>query len=363
MRYRGYSIKMTKEELYNIQVRSIDKMLYKKILQNWDNIAKPLNGLGDFEKITARIGAICGDEGINIAKKAVVMMCADNGVINEGVSQSGSDVTAVVAGLMGQGESSVCKMARVAGADTFPIDIGIKDAANISGVIDKKISCGTRNFADEPAMTETEVFEAISTGIDIVGDLKRKGYKILATGEMGIGNTTTSAALCAALLGVSGKVTAGRGAGLSDEGLKKKIKVIDDAIQKYDLYNSDPLYCLRCVGGLDIAGLCGCFIGGAVYDMPVIIDGVISATAAYTAEKILPGVKEYFIASHRGVESGISILLDKMNMEPVINGRLALGEGTGAVMLFPLLDMALSLYHDGMKFEDISIKQYERFIK
>lgn len=352
---------MTIDELEQLKIKSFDEELYKHILDNWDHIAKPLNGLGDFEKITARIGAIGHDESIDINKRALVMMCADNGIIEEGVSQSGSDVTTAVATLMGEGISSVCKMALEASVDTFPIDIGIKDTDNIAGVYDAKIRRGTRNFAHERAMTSEETLQAIETGINIAGELKTKGYKMIATGEMGIGNTTTSATLIAAMLKLDGKQVAGRGAGLSDEGLNKKIAVIDNAICKYDLYNVSPFEALMSVGGLDIAGLCGIFIGGALHGIPIVIDGIISATAALAAEKIVPGCREFFVASHSGAEKGLMIILNELGLEPVINGKLALGEGTGAVMIFPLLDMTLAIYKGCKKFSDTEIEQYERF--
>lgn len=352
----------TVDNLLAIQVKPIREDIYNQIKLNWDHIAKPLNGLGDLESITARIGAINVDEKIDISKRAVVMMCADNGIIEEGVSQSDSDVTLAVSMLMGRGESSVCKMAKVAGADTFAVDVGIKDGRNIPGVLDRKITGGTRNFIKEPAMTRQQTIEAIAIGIGTIKDLKDEGYKIVATGEMGIGNTTTSSALSAALLGMNGEQIAGRGAGLSDKGLHRKISIIDEAIKKYDLYNQDAFTCLECVGGLDIAALCGCFIGGALYQMPVIIDGMISATSALVADKLIPGIRDYCIPSHVGAERGMKYIFDSLGFDGIIHARLALGEGTGAVMMFPLLDMALSLYQTGVKFTDTQIDQYVRYV-
>lgn len=350
------------DNLLSLQVKPVSEDIYNQIKGGWDHIAKPINGLGDFETITARIGAINGDITIDISKRAVVMMCADNGIIKEGVSQSGSDVTLAVSELMGRKESSVCKMAKVAGADTFAVDVGIRDGLNIPGVIDKKIANGTHNFINEPAMSREETLQAILIGIETVRDLKLDGYKIIATGEMGIGNTTTSSALAAALLGLDGEKIAGRGAGLSDEGLQRKIDVIDVAISKYDLHNKDALTCLECVGGLDIAALCGCFIGGAIYKIPIVIDGMISSTALLVAERLFPGVKNYSIPSHIGAEKGMEYIFNELGIQGIIHAGLALGEGTGAVMMFPLLDMVLSLYSSGVRFADTKIDQYERYV-
>ena len=210
-------------------------------------------------------------------------------------------------------------------------------------------------------MTEEETIRAIAAGIDLVYYCKEKGIKILATGEMGIGNTTTSSAVTAALLQCKADEVTGRGAGLSDGGLLRKQQVITEAIQNYDLYRADALTVLKTVGGFDIAGLAGVCMGGAIYHAPIVIDGVISMAAALVAEKILPGTREYLLPSHKGKEPAVSLLLKELKMEPVIDGSLALGEGTGAVMMFGLLDMAMNVYNSRVVFSDIEIEQYQRF--
>ena len=345
----------------NIAINEPDAELYKRILRSWDRIAKPLDGLGRFESLTAQIGAILGTEEIDIAKKAVIIMCADNGIVAEGVSQSGQEVTAAVAAQMGRGDSSVGKMAAMIGADTIPIDIGIHSREPIPGVLDHKIRCGTRNFRKEPAMTGEETARAINTGIEMVAVCKGKGYRILATGEMGIGNTTTSSAVTAALLGCKAEEVTGRGAGLCEEKLWRKVQIVTEAIEKYELYGAEPFRVLETVGGLDIAGLVGVCIGGAVYHLPVVLDGVISMAAALLSERLVPGTKKYLIPSHNGKEPAMEMLKEALGLEPVIDGELALGEGTGAVMMLSLLDMALCVYHGRTLFSDIKVKQYERY--
>ena len=351
-----------------IHIDPFNQERYDEIRTRWDKVAKPLGSLGRFEDITARIGAVHDSTDIDIRKRAVIMMCADNGIVAEGVSQSGQDVTVAVTGWMGRGESSVCKMAKYCKADTIPVDVGINMDGSPKGVLDRKVMKGTRNFAIEPAMTEDECMQAIDAGIDVVCDCSVKGYKLLATGEMGIGNTTTSSALAAALLGLDVKSVTGRGAGLSTAGLEKKIQVIQDALDRYcpedEIDTDGPEFTsqmLACVGGLDIAGMAGVYIGGAIYHIPVIIDGFISAVAALIAERLVPGTRHYMIASHMGKEPGMKYILDILGLEPVINGRLALGEGTGAVMLMPLLDTALTLYSDGLSFEETTVEQYQHF--
>ena len=348
-------------DLNNISVQKPDEKIYQKIRSNWDAVAKPLDGMGKFETMTARIGAILSDERIDISKKAVIIMCADNGIVAEGISQSGQEVTLAVARSMADMKSSVGRMAVAAKADTIPVDIGINSDEKIAGVLDCKIAKGTRNFAIEPAMTEEETIKAVATGIELVKSHASTGYRLIATGEMGIGNTTTSSAIAAALLKCPAENVTGKGAGLDDSGLKRKINVIENAIDKYNLYEKAALEVLMTVGGLDIAGLTGVCIGGAVYHIPIVLDGVISMVAALVAERIVPGTIDYMIASHRGKEPAVDLLCKELGLSPVIDASLALGEGTGAVMLFPLLDMALSIYENSNTFSDISIEKYERF--
>ncbi|MBR3762373.1 MAG: nicotinate-nucleotide--dimethylbenzimidazole phosphoribosyltransferase [Lachnospiraceae bacterium] len=353
--------KFTREELDQLKIEAPDEEVRRQVLRNWDSVAKPIDGMGRFETLTAQIGAITGTDRIDISRKAVIIMCADNGIVEEGVSQSGQEVTIAVAKKMGEKKSSVGRMAEAIGADTIPVDIGINGTEFIQGVLNQKIRSGTGNFRKEPAMTEEEAIRAIFAGIDMVFTCKQAGYRILATGEMGIGNTTTSSAVAAALLKCEVSEVTGRGAGLSDAGLLHKQQIIAEAIEKYDLNNADALTILATVGGLDMAGLAGVCIGGALYHVPIVLDGVISMVAALLAERIVPGIKVYLIPSHKGKEPAIEWLAKELEIEPIIDGRLALGEGTGAVMLFPLLDMALCIYNDRMTFSDIQIEQYKRY--
>ncbi|MDK2788153.1 MAG: nicotinate-nucleotide--dimethylbenzimidazole phosphoribosyltransferase [Epulopiscium sp.] len=351
---------LTREILEQIVITPPDEEVRKKVLKNWDAVAKPIDSMGRFETLTAQIGAILGTEQINIDKKAVVIMCADNGIVEEGVTLSGQEVTVGVAGLMAKKQSSVGRMADSIGADTIPVDLGINAKDPIPGLKNKKIRCGTRNFVKEPAMTEEEALRAIAAGVEMVYSCKEAGYKMLGTGELGMGNTTTSAAVAAALLQCEVSEVTGRGAGLSDTGFIRKQQVIKEAIEKYGLYHADPLKVLATVGGLDIAGLTGVCIGGALYHVPVVLDGVISMAAALLAERMVPGTKDYLLPSHKGKEPAIEMLIKELGIEPVIDGKLGLGEGTGAVMMFSLLDMALSVYHSSATFNDIQVEQHKR---
>ena len=388
---------LSKRSLWELQIDEPDELIRAQVQTRIDRIAKPLDSLGKFEAYLAQIGAITGKADIDIRKKAVLVMCADNGIVEEGVSQCGPEVTRQVAESMGRGTSNVCKMARVVGADVIPVDVGIANTAmpvgvgtavantdEIAGVLNRKVMPGTKNFRKEPAMTAEQLLEAIRVGMDLAAECKEKGYQILATGEMGIGNTTTSAAVAAALTGVSAERIVGRGAGLSDAGLVRKREIVQEALFRYasagersgaemlisartvpgskqELMQDKTLQILSCVGGLDIAAMAGVFIGGAIVHLPVVIDGVISAVAALVAERLVPGVKAYMIPSHKSKEPAADVVFQALGMEPVIQGNLALGEGTGAVMLFGLLDLAMALYEKPTTFEDIAVEQYQRF--
>ncbi len=350
---------MTFAELSAVKITPPDAAVYKTAKAKWDALAKPLDGMGDFEELLCKIAAIQGAVIPDLSKKALLIMCADNGIVNEGVSQSTQEVTYDVATLMGQGKSSVGRLTADVPLTIRVFDVGINAKDTPKGVIDKKIRLGTADFLTAPAMSEADCLAAIAVGMEAVKECSEEGISILATGEMGIGNTTTATALLCALTGASVQDCTGRGAGLADAGLKRKIDVISRGLAKYP--NMQPFDALCNLGGLDIAALAGVFIGAAKCHIPVVIDGLISAAAALVAERMKPGCRDFYIASHRGRERGMDVALAELSLHPVIHAGLALGEGTGAVMLFPLLDMALSLYTKGTVFGSTPIAQYERF--
>ena len=342
------------------QISPLDSAAMETARQHWDAIAKPLHSLGRLEDLVVQLAGITGTANLPPRKKAVLIFCADNGIVEEGVSQTGQEVTLAVAKSMARKGSSVCKMAQSIGAETIPVDIGINSEESIPGVLDRKVRPGTRNFLKEPTMTEEETVRAIVTGIELVRECKEKGYGILATGEMGIGNTTTSSAVTAALLQCEAEEVTGRGAGLTDQGLTRKQQVVRTALETYDLWHADAFTVLQTVGGLDIAGLTGMCIGGALWHIPIVLDGVISMAAALVAERLFPGVREYLIPSHQGKEPAAVKLADALQLSPVIHAGMALGEGTGAVMMFTLLDMAMSIYGQSATFSEIEVEQYRR---
>lgn len=348
---------------------ALDKDAMQAAEVHWNQIAKPLHGLGRLEDLIVQIAGIQRTPKVDIHKRAVIVMCADNGIVEEGVTQTDQTVTALVSCNMAKGIASVCKMSAAAGADVIPVDIGIAadrlpdggQVAQQPGLVHQKIMPGTKNFIREPAMNEQQVKAAIKVGMDQAAACVKAGYKILATGEMGIGNTTTSAALTAILLNLPAQQVTGRGAGLDDSKLERKRQVVQKACELYGKYRFQPLKLIQCIGGLDIAGLTGVFLGAARYRVPVIVDGVISAVAALLAVRLNPDVKQFILISHQGKEPAMNALLAELGGEAVISAQLALGEGTGAVMLFPLLDMAMQIYDSNTTFDDLHMAAYEKY--
>ncbi len=341
--------------------KDLDKGAMALSREKWDAIAKPLRGLGRLEDMVVKMAGIQGKADVSAKKRAILVFCSDNGVTAQGVTQTDSHVTAVVADNIAEGRASVNRMCSRCGADVFAVDMGILGETYSPAMISRKIGKGTADFTAAPAMEEEQVHRAIETGIDLVKECKEKGYTLLGTGEMGIGNTTTGSAIAAALLHLSADAVTGRGAGLSDEGFARKRKVIEGALVKYDLYHREALDVMRFVGGFDIAGMAGAFIGGSMYGVPVIIDGMISAVAALVACRLCPKAVNGMLASHLSREPSMQAVMEELALEPVIYGDLALGEGTGASLLFPMLDMALSVYDGGETFEKNQIESYQKF--
>ena len=334
---------MTLEETL-AQIKPLDKNAMDVAAKRWDSIAKPLHSLGKMEKLVIQIAGITGNPDMKIQKRALVAMCADNGVVEEGVTQTGQEVTAIVAENFLSGDTSACVMSRQCGTKVIPVDIGMAVDTKVSKEL--KVAYGTANMTKGPAMTRAQAVQALEAGIEMVRRLKEEGYGLLATGEMGIGNTTTSSAVASVLLDRSVEEMTGRGAGLSGDGLNRKINAIRTAIE---VNQPDPK---------DAIGV----LGGAALGVPVVIDGFISCVAALIAQRICPLAGEYMIASHVSKEPAARLILEALGKEAVIHGEMCLGEGSGAVTLFPFLDMGIAVYDSMSTFEDIHVEQYEELV-
>lgn len=343
-------------------IKPLDASAMTEAWQVWDNKCIPLRSLGRLQEIVVRLAGMSGTPYPVLGKKAAIVMAADNGVIEEGVTQADHHVTTTVVCNMTHADATISILSRMAGADVFPIDIGIKDDFECAGVTDKKVMHGTDNMTKGPAMPREKAIEAIETGIQTIFDLKEKGYGLFATGEMGIGNTTTSSAMASAFLEMPVEAVTGRGAGLSTPGLARKINAIKKAIEVNRPDKEDAIDVLSKVGGLDIAGLAGCFIGAAAAGLPIVIDGFISSVAALCAVKIAPGARDYMFPSHVSAEPAGNLVLEHLGMEALLHAGMCLGEGSGAVACFKFFDEALEAYEKLPTFEKGNVEAYQPLV-
>ena len=324
---------------------------------HWAGLAKPLGGLGALETLLEDAAALTGSAALDVSRRAVLVLCSDNGVVAQGVSQTAQSVTRAVAENLAARRTSVCQMARTAHCDVVPVDMGMAGDP-VPGVADCRIAAGTADFTQGPAMTRAQAVEAVGRGIRLVQEQKAAGVQLLATGEMGIGNTTTSSAVAAVLLGQPVERMTGRGAGLSDEGLARKVDAICRGILRNEPDPTDPLDVLAKLGGFDLAGLCGVFLGGALEGVPVVMDGFISGVAALCAVRLCPTAAKAVFASHCSSEPAARLVLDALGKAPLLTAGLHLGEGTGAVASLPLWDMALTVYDHCYSFAEGGITPY-----
>ena len=348
-----------KLEEYIGQIRPFDQKAADAAWDWWDSLCKPLRGMGMLEEMIVQLAGIYGTEKIDSLNPVVVIMGADNGVVAEGVSQTGSEVTAQVLENMGDRISSVCIMSRVEGLEVIPVNIGMFTDGKHPRIWNRPVRYGTGNIAKEPAMTREEADRAIVTGIEVVKELCGQGYRMIITGEMGIGNTTPSSAIASVLLSKDPAEVTGRGAGLSSQALEHKIEVIRQAIAVNQPDKDDILDVVAKVGSLDIAGMIGCYIGGAVMGVPVLIDGFISSIAAYCAAQLSPACRPYMVATHCSAEPAGQMMLDALGMKAPIQAGMHLGEGTGAVTAYSLYKYALALYNGLPSFGEAKVEQYQ----
>lgn len=324
---------------------------------HWAGLAKPLGGLGALETLLEDAAALTGSAALDVSRRAVLVLCSDNGVVAQGVSQTDQSVTRAVAENLAARRTSVCQMARTAHCDVVPVDMGMAGDP-VPGVADCRIAAGTADFTQGPAMTRAQAVEAVGRGIRLVQEQKAAGVQLLATGEMGIGNTTTSSAVFSVLQQLPPEQVTGRGAGLSGAGLRHKVEVIAKAIALHQPDRNDVLDVLSKVGGLDICGMAGAFLGGAVYHVPVLIDGFISSVSAYCAAQLAPESKAYMVPTHCSAEPAGRMMLDALGMTAPIQAGMHLGEGTGAVTAYSLYQYALALYNGLPSFAEGNVEEY-----
>lgn len=317
-----------------------------------NSLLKTPKGLGKLENLAIQLEGI--KENYRPEKKIVTVMAADNGVEREKVSKSKRVITQYVVEAMLQGKSSINALGNTFNADVEVIDLGIdrttdtENIINLAGIIDRKLMhTGTHNIAERAAMSYDTAIKAIETGIEIADIFVQKGYNLFATGEMGIGNTTTSSAMLKVFTDLPLDDIVGYGSGIDDKTLKHKKNIIEKAIninsEKENINSADPIDVLAKVGGLDIAGMTGVYLGCAKNCIPVVIDGFISSVAALCAYKLCKNSKGYMIPSHLSEEQGMKYIMKELKMEPLLFMDMKLGEGTGAVMMFPVIEAACNI--------------------
>lgn len=337
----------------------LDSAAMQQAQARWDSIAKPLHSLGILESTIVQMAGILETPNVDLGRRAAVVFCADNGVVEEGVTQTGSEITSLVAENMAKGISCINVMAKAAGASVIPVDIGMKETLSIPGLRQEKVAPGTNNITRGPAMTQEQAIRAMEIGMELVRECKEQGCGVLAAGEMGIGNTTIASAVASVLLQRPPEEVTGRGAGLSTPGLHRKIQVVWAAIAKNQPDPSSPLDVLAKIGSLDLAGMAGMFLGGAKYRLPILIDGVTSAAAALIAVRLCPACSQTCFACHVSGEPAGPLLLQALGKQPLLTCGMRLGEATGAIAALPIIDMALTVYHSMGTFQDIHMDPYQ----
>lgn len=323
-----------------------------------DRLTKPPGSLGRLEELAITLAGITGQPVPSLPRKTVVVMAADHGVAAEGVSAYPQAVTAQMVANFLAGGAAINVLARRAGARVAIVDVGV--AANLAPhpeLIGRKVAPGTRNLVEGPAMTEAEALAAIAVGIEVVAREVERGLDLVATGDMGIANTTASSAIVAAITGRSAAEVTGRGTGIDDAGLAHKVAVVERALAVNRPRSDDPFGILASVGGLEIAGLVGVILGAAARRIPVLLDGFIAGAAALVATELCPAARDYLVAAHRSVEIGHRVVLERLGLAPFLELDLRLGEGTGAALLMHLVDDALAILAEMATFETAGVSE------
>lgn len=340
------------------QIQPVDRHIAAKAQARLDGLTKPLGSLGRLEETAVRYAAITGDVKPNVPRGVVFTFAADHGVAMEGVSAYPSEVTPQMVLNFLRGGAGVNVLARHVGVEVRVVDIGVAyDFGTVQGLIQKKIRQGTGNLRREPAMSRTEAIQAIQVGIDLAMEAAREGIGLIGTGEMGIGNTTPSAAIAAVMTGRAVAEVTGRGTGIDEAGRAKKIQVIQEALDQHRPDRADALDVVAKVGGLEIAGLAGLILGSAAARVPVVLDGFIAGAAALVAVGLQPLCRDYLIASHRSVERGHQAILEHLGLKALFDLDLRLGEGTGACLGMGLVQASIKILTEMATFGEAGVSQ------
>ncbi len=350
---------MTFDETVRL-IQPVDAQIAARVQARLDGLTKPLRSLGRLEETVVRYAAITGEAKPNVPRGVVFTLAADHGVAMEGVSAYPSEVTPQMVLNFLRGGAGVNVLARHTGVEVRVVDIGVAyDFGIIPGLIRKKVMRGTRNLRREPAMSRAEATQSIQIGIDLATEAAREGIGLIGTGEMGIGNTTPSAAIAAVMTGRAVADVTGRGTGIDDAGHIHKIQVIQEALDRHRPDRADALDVVAKVGGLEIAGLAGVILGAAAARVPIVLDGFIAGAAALIAAGIQPLCCDYLIASHRSVERGHQVILDHLGLKALLDLDLRLGEGTGACLGMGLVQASIKILTEMATFGEAGVSGRE----
>ena len=335
------------ELLDEMKIEPTSTDIKNDIYHKWDLMDKPQNSLGNIEKMVAKYGSMLGNELPEELKPAMLLMCGDHGIAKYGVSAYPPEVTIQMINGYMRGTAGANVMARHANTDLFVVDVGVNaDLTNLKGVRNEKVAWGTEDFTKGPAMTKNQAIKALQVGIKVADECIDKGYNLLVTAEMGIGNTTSTAAIASAMLNLEPELTVGRGTGINDERMQIKRRVVAEGLAVNSPIADDALDVLCKLGGYDHAGLAGMIIGGARRRVPTMIDGVNATAAALIAWKLYPECSEYMLCSHLSEEIAHKKMLSQLNLHPIVDAGMRLGEGTGASLAIVVLQTALGLYKE-----------------
>jgi nicotinate-nucleotide--dimethylbenzimidazole phosphoribosyltransferase len=323
-----------------------------------DRLTKPVGSLGRLEQLAVQYCAITGERKPTVPRAMVFTFAADHGVADEGVSAYPRDVTAQMVLNFLRGGAAVNVLARHAGVEVRVVDVGVAhDFGAVAGLIDRKLMMGTRNMLHVPAMDRMTAEHALMTGITLAADAVRQGAGLLGTGEMGIGNTTASAAIAAVMTGETVDHVTGTGTGIDEQGRVRKMAVVERALHLHRPNPHDPVDVLAKVGGLEIGAIAGLILGSAAARVPVVLDGFIAGAAGLIAVGLQPRCRQYMIASHRSVERGHRTVLDSLRLTPLFDLDLRLGEGTGACLGIGLVQAAVKVLTEMATFDEAGVSE------
>jgi nicotinate-nucleotide--dimethylbenzimidazole phosphoribosyltransferase len=337
-------------------IKPVREDWYAVAQKHLDNLTKPPGSLGRLEEFARRLVAITENKNPALDRKVMFTFAGDHGIVDEGVSAYPREVTAQMVFNFLRGGAGINVLARHAGAEVVVVDIGVAhDFGEAEGLMGMKVMKGTRNFAKGPAMTREEAVACIETGIELANGYAKKGYKMFGTGDMGIGNTTPSSAIVAAITGRPVSEVTGKGTGISDETLQRKITVIENALRLNRPNGKDAIDVLSKVGGAEIGGIAGLILGAAANRIPVVIDGFISTAGALIAYTLEPACRDYMFAAHNSVEKGHRVMLETMELAPILDLGLRLGEGTGAALAMCMIEAGLKVYKEMATFQEAGV--------